>query len=338
MKYLMCLEEGKADILEMPTPKIGPGELLVRLNACGVCGTDTLKIYNSGYAKPQRLGHEVVGTVVEVGEGVTRFQVNQRVGFAHHVPDYGSYLSRQGSEPMDALFKSSNIDPGGFSEFIRLPALHVNHTVVPVPDPVPNLRAIFMEPLACCLRALDRAPLREGQSALVVGIGAIGMLFVPLLRDKTVTTIVSDVRPERLALAQQWGATAGCIAGQADVPATCKTYTEGRGVDVVVLTALNQITFDMALSAVRDGGTILIFGGKPSTELKMDMWKIFLREINLMTSYSTTPALLPRAMSLLARTDYPLEQLVSHTFGIDEAKKGFELVYKGQASKVAITI
>jgi threonine dehydrogenase-like Zn-dependent dehydrogenase len=107
---------------------------------------------------------------------------------------------------------------------------------------------------------------------------------------------------------------------------------------VVVLTALNQITFDMALSAVRDGGTILIFGGKPSTELKMDMWKIFLREINLMTSYSTTPALLPRAMSLLARTDYPLEQLVSHTFGIDEAKKGFELVYKGQASKVAITI
>ena len=337
MKYLICEKENEATVKEAPIPKIGAGELLVRLNACGVCGTDTLKIYNSGYAKPQKLGHEVVGTVVEVGAGVTRFQVNQRVGFAHHVPDYGSHLSRHGSATMDALFKSSNIEPGGFSEYIRLPALHVNHTVVPVPAHVPDLRAIFMEPLACCLRALDRVPLHAGQSALVVGIGAIGMLFVPLLRVKTVTTIVSDVRPERLDLAQQWGANAGCIAGQEDVSATCKMHTAGRGVDVVILTALSQLTFEMALSAVRDGGTLLIFGGKPGTELKMVMWKIFLRVINLITSYSTTPELLPRAMALLARTDYPLEQLVSHTFRLDEAAQGFELVYKGQASKIAIT-
>ena len=338
MKYLICEKENEAALKEVPVPKIGAGEMLVRLNACGVCGTDTLKIYNPGYAKPQKLGHEVVGTVIELGEGVSRFKLNQRVGFAHHVPDYGSYLTRQGSGTMDALFKSSNIDPGGFSEFIRLPALIVNHNVVAVPDAVPDLRAIFMEPLACCLRALDRVPLREGQSALVVGIGAIGILFVPLLRDKSVTTIVSDVRPERLSMAQEWGAAAGCIAGQDDIAATCKAHTEGRGVDVVILTALNQITFDMALSAVRDGGTILIFGGKPGTELKMDMWKVFLREINLITSYSTTPDVLPRAMALLSRNDYALEQLVSHTFGLDEAMQGFELVYRGQASKVAITI
>ncbi|NJM41120.1 MAG: alcohol dehydrogenase catalytic domain-containing protein [Anaerolineae bacterium] len=336
MKYLMCLEADEANVLEMPTPKVGPGELLVRLSACGVCATDTMKIYGDGYPKPQKLGHEIVGVVHALGEGVTQFAIGQRVGMAHHTPDYASHYSRRGSETMDPTFKKTNVHPGGFSEYILVPAINVQHLVVPVPDLVPDLRAIFMEPLACCLRALDRAPLREEQSALVVGIGAIGMLFVPLLRDKTVTTIVSDVRPERLALAQQWGATAGCIAGQEDVPATCKAHTEGRGVDVVILTALNQLTFDMALSAVRDGGTILIFGGKPGTELKMDMWKVFLREINLITSYSTTPALLPRAMSLLARADYPLEQLVSHTFSIDAAAQGFELVYKGQAGKVAV--
>jgi len=336
MKYLMCLTDGSASVLEADVPKIGPGELLVRLNACGVCATDTLKIYNSGYTKPQKLGHECVGTVAEVGQGVSRFQVGQRVAFAHHVPDYGSHFSRFGSAPMDPMFKATNIDPGGFSEFIRLPAVHVQFNVVPVPDTVSDLRAVFMEPLGCCLRALDRVPLRAGQSALIVGVGAIGMLFVPLLRDQTVTTIVSDVRAERLALAQQWGAAAGCVAGQADVAAVCKAHSQGRGVDVVILTALNQTTFDMALAAVRDGGTILIFGGKPGTVLNYDAWKVFLREINLITSYSTTPEVLPRAMRLLERPDYSLEQLISHVFSLDEAAQGFELVYKGQASKVAI--
>ncbi len=356
VKYLMCLQDGAASILEGDIPKIAPGELLVRLNVCGVCATDTLKIYNSGYTKPQKLGHECVGTIVATEDGgrrtddgrppvanrqppATSYQpsaIGQRVAFAHHVPDYGSHYSRFGSEPMDPLFKQTNIEPGGFSEFIRLSALHVRHNVVPVPDHVPDLRALFMEPLACTLRAMDRVPLEAGQSALVVGIGAIGMLFVPVLRDKSVTTIVSDVRPERIALAKEWGAAAGGIAGQDDVPALCKQHSTGRGVDVVILTALNQNTFDMALAAVRDGGTILIFGGKPGTELKMDMWKIFLREINLITSYSATPAGLHRAMALLSRDDYPLEKLVSHTFSIAEANQGFELVYKGQASKVAI--
>ncbi len=353
----MCLQDGAASVLESDIPKIAPGELLVRLNACGVCATDTLKIYNTGYTKPQKLGHECVGTIVANGsvasaEGIRSvlntasyqrpaasgqpLKIGQRIAFAHHVPDYGSHYSRFGSEPMDPVFKQTNIEPGGFSAYIRLSALHVCHNVVPVPDHVPDLRALFMEPLACTLRAMDRVPLDAGQSALVVGIGAIGMLFVPVLRDKSVTTIVSDVRPERITLAKEWGAAAGGIAGQDDLPALCKSHSSGRGVDVVILTALNQITFDMALAAVRDGGTILIFGGKPGTELKMDMWKIFLREINLITSYSATPDGLHRAMALLSRSDYPLEKLVSHTFSIAEANQGFELVYKGQASKVAI--
>ncbi len=336
MKYLLATADNTVELRHVDLPRIGPGELLAGLNACGVCGTDALKIYNAGYTKPQKLGHECVGTVVEVGAGVTRFMVGQRVAFAHHVPDYGSHFSRFGSAPMDPLFKQTNIEPGGFSELIRLSPAHVQHTVVPVPDQVPDLRAIFMEPLACCLRALDRVPLREGQSALVVGVGAIGMLFVPLLRDRSVTAIASDMRAERLALAKQWGARDGVLATE-DVPAVCKRHTDNRGVDCVILTALNQATFDTALAAVRDGGTIILFGGKPNVELKFDAWKLFLREINLIPSYSTTPELLPRAMALLARDDYPLEQLVSHVLRLDEAARGFELVYRAQASKVVIT-
>ncbi len=306
------------------------------MTACGVCGTDALKIYNSGYPKPQRLGHECVGVVAEVGDGVSAFLPGQRVAFAHHVPDLQSHYSRRGSETMDPQFKRTNIEPGGFSEYIRLSPLHVQHTVFPIPEHVPDLRAIFMEPMACCLRALDRVAVHEGDTWLVVGVGAIGILFLPLLQARHVRAIASDVREERLRLAQSWGAADVALAGRDDIAAICHQRTEGRGADVVVLTALNQTTFETALRAVRDGGTVLLFGGKPNTQLDLDFWPTFLREVNLITSYSATPATLRRAMDFISTHDVPLESLVSHTYPIESASEGFALVHKGMASKVVV--
>jgi L-iditol 2-dehydrogenase len=304
---------------------------------CGVCGTDALKIYGA-YPKPQKLGHEVVGVVHALGEGVTCFRAGQRIGFAHHAPDYSSHYSRRGSETMDAQFKRSNIDPGGFSEFVLLHAEHVANTTVAIPDGVPDERAVFMEPIACCLRGLDRAPLREGDSALVVGAGAIGLLFVPLLRDRAVRTLVADVRAERIALARRWGAADGAVSGRDDLPALCKAHSDGRGVDVVILTVVNDAVLKTALECVRDGGTILLFGGKPGGTLSFAYWTAFLREINFVTSYSATPDGLRRAMSILSGPGYVgLEDLISHRFSLDKAAQGFELVHQGKASKVVIT-
>ncbi|MCS6847760.1 MAG: alcohol dehydrogenase catalytic domain-containing protein [Anaerolineae bacterium] len=336
MKYLLCTADNTVAFLEGEPPRPGAGEIVARLTACGVCGTDALKIYNPGYAKPQRLGHECVGVVAEVGEGVTEFRSGQRIAFAHHAPDPDSYYARHGSETVDPQFKRTNIEPGGFSEFVRLSALHVQHTVVPIPDHVPDLRAVFMEPLACCLRALDRAPLMAGDTCLIVGVGAIGILFLPLLRDAGARALVCDVRPERLELARQWGALAGALASD-DVPALCHAHTEGRGADLVILTALNQATFEMALRAVRDGGSLMLFGGKPGMQLALDFWPAFLREINILTSYSATPSGLRRAMQFIAEHDYPFERLISHTFSLAEAHRAFELVHHGRASKVVIT-
>jgi L-iditol 2-dehydrogenase len=337
MKYLICETQDRAALRDGEIPEPGAGEMLVHMTACGICGTDALKIYGA-YPKPQKLGHEVVGVVHALGAGVTRFHVGQRVGFAHHAPDYSSHFSQRGSETMDARFKRSNIEPGGFSDFVLLHPEHVENTVVPVPDHVSDLRAVFMEPLACCLRGLDRVPLREGDSALVVGVGAIGMLFVPLLRDRSVSTVAADVRPERLALAQQWGAAAGAVSGQDDLPAVCRRVSDGRGVDVVILTVVNDAVLKTALECVRDGGTILLFGGKPGSSLSFAYWAAFLREINFVTSYSATPDGLRRAMAILAGPGYAsLESLVSHTFGLETAAQGFELVHQGKASKVVIT-
>jgi L-iditol 2-dehydrogenase len=211
-------------------------------------------------------------------------------------------------------------------------------TVLPIPDHVPDARAVFMEPMACCLRALDRVSLQKGDAALVVGAGAVGILFAPLLRDLGVAVIAADMRAERIDIARQWGAVAGGVPGTDDLAAICRKHTEGRGVDVVILTIVNAATMAMALASVRDGGSIIVFGGKPGTELTLPLWDIWLREINLVTSYSATPDGLKRAMDILSGDGYAgLENLISHRMPLTEAQNAFELVRQGKASKVVLT-
>lgn len=337
MKQLTCPATGVIEIIDAPSPTIGAGEVLVRMSYCGICGTDLMKVYAPDVAKPVQLGHEVVGVVEAVGAGVTQVAPGQRVAFAHHVPDFSSHYTRRGSAPMDALFKRTNIDPGGFAEWIRVPALHVQHTLQRIPDDMPDQRAVFMEPLACCLRALDRVALREGDAALIVGAGAVGLLFAPLFTDRSVTTFVVDVRQERLDLAAQWGAAHGFLASDANSVAALREHTEGRGVDLVLLTVLTRATFDLAMAAVRDGGVILLFGVKPETVLPINWWDVWRREINVISSYSATPDLLPRALAILRRPSYTLEDTISHVLRLSDGARAFHIAHEGLASKVVIT-
>ena len=327
MYQLICAATGVLETVERAVPSIAAGEVLVRLRCCGICGTDLMKVYDPSVAKPVALGHEVVGTIAAVGDGVSRFAVGERVALAHHVPDFGSHYTRRGSAPMDPLFKRTNLDPGGFAEFIRVPALHVEHTLCSLPATLPDLRAVFMEPLACCLRALDRVDLAEGDSALVVGVGAVGLLFLPLLADRSVTAFAVDLRPERLALALRWGADAGFLAGDAGCPAALRARTAGRGVDIVFLTALTPATLELALAVVRDGGTLL---------LSLNGWEIWRRELNLVSSYSATPDLLQRAIAVLQRPHYTMEHTVSHTLPLTAGAEAFRIAQSGSASKVVV--
>jgi len=336
MKWATCLTDGVVTIVDGPPPVIGPGEILVQMRACGICGTDVGKIYTPGYPRPTKLGHEVVGTVVEVGAGVEHFQVGQRVALAHHVPNYGSHYSWHGNESMDPQFKRTNIDPGGMAEFIRVPALHVKYTVLPVPDSIPDLRAIFMEPLACCLRALDRVPIREGDTALIFGVGAIGMLFLPLLGDRSIHTLATDLRKERLEAACRLDPRLVALTVNQDLAMITHSQTEGRGADLAILTAVNATIFKTALAVVRDGGTILLFGGKADVTLSFDAWNLLAREINIITSYSSTPSTLHRALAILERDDYAFEQIVNPVLKLDQTAQGFDLAYRAQGSKVAI--
>jgi len=337
MKQLFCSATGVIELIDAPSPIIGAGEVLVRMNCCGICGTDLMKVYAPEIAKPVQLGHEVVGVIEMVGDGVMRFAPGQRVALAHHVPDFSSHYTRRGSAPMDRLFQRTNIDPGGFAEFMRVSALHVQHTLQPLPDDMPDLRAVFMEPLACCLRALDRIALVEGDAALIVGVGAVGLLFAPLLADRSVTTFAVDVRQARLDLAAQWGATQGFLANDANGAAALHAWTDGRGVDLVLLTVLTRATLELAMAALRDGGVLLLFGVKPETVLPLNWWDVWRREINVVSSYSATPDLLPRALAILRRSNYTLENTISHVLRLADGAQAFQIAHQGLAAKVVIT-
>ncbi len=337
MKQLLCPATGIIDVIETEPPQIAAGEMLVRMNACGICGTDLMKVYDPATPKPVQLGHEIAGRIAQLGVGTTGFSIGQRVAVAHHAPDYASHYTRRGSPTQDPAFKSSNVSPGGFAELIRVPATLVPHTVLPVPDSMPDQRAVFMEPLACCLRALERAPVAEGDTVLVVGVGAVGLLFVPLLRDMGVTVVASDVRGERLGLARQWGAAHAFVTGRDDIASGTRAASNGRGADLVILTVVNPATLELAIAAVRDGGRIIPFGVKPGMMPPVDLWQLYRREISLVTSYSATPEGLTRAMHLLARPGMELENTISHSLPLSQAAHGFDLMHKALASKVIIT-
>jgi L-iditol 2-dehydrogenase len=335
VKFLTCPATGRVDVIEQPVPAIGAGELLLKMDACGICGTDLMKVYDPSTAKPAQLGHEIAATVAAVGAGVSGFSVGQRVAAAHHAPDYSSHYARRGSETQDPQFKASNVAPGGFAEFIRVPTDLLPHTVVPVPDHVPTLRAAFMEPLACCIRATRRVSFAEDDTTLVIGVGAIGLLFVPLLRHRGVNVIAGDINAGRLKTAKDWGAADTFLMTE-DSGATHR-LTAMRGVDTVILTATNPATVALALKSVRDGGTIIPFGVKPGMVAEFDFWQIYRREISVVTSYSATPDGLRDAMALLSGPGFELEKTISMTLPLSRADEGFEALHSMRASKVVIT-
>jgi L-iditol 2-dehydrogenase len=335
MKHLVCLSTGHVTVSEVAVPELQAGDILVQMKACGICGTDLMKVYDPSMSKPVQLGHEIVGVVAKSRSPL--FNAGQRVAVAHHAPDTSSHYAKRGSETQDPVFKSSNVDPGGFAEFIRVPSFLVPQTVHSIPDAMPDLRALFMEPLACCIRALNRSPVAAGDTVLLVGAGAIGLLFVPLLVSKGVKVIAVDIRKERLELAQKWGATDVRLAEASDITACINAQSGGRGADLAILTSVSNATLALAMDTIRDGGSIIPFGVKPNLVLPVDMWQLYRREISIVTSYSATPSGLAEAMALLASDGFALETTISNQVPINEAAHAFEQLNKGLANKVAVT-
>jgi L-iditol 2-dehydrogenase len=319
---------------EWPEPRPGPGELLLRLRGCGLCGSDIAKIVSDRPA-PAVFGHEVVGDVLAVGPGPSRFRPGARVVAAHHVPCLECHYCRRGSPSMCPTFKRTNLDPGGFAEVIRVPAANVAWATFEIPPSVTDEGASFLEPLACCLRAVRRAAVEEGDTAVVVGLGSIGCLFVQLLARAGARVVGVDVMPERVDLAKCLGVEA-CV-DQAVTRARVAELTEGRGADLVVVTGGGAAVLPWAAAAARDGGAVHFFAGGTGADLPIALETLYHRELTLTATYSSSPADLTAAHGLIVRGEVTLDPLITHRVPLGEVARGVELMRRREALKVFVT-
>ncbi|MBW1780822.1 MAG: alcohol dehydrogenase catalytic domain-containing protein [Deltaproteobacteria bacterium] len=326
MRVLMYYSNQDVRLEEMPQPQIGPGELLMKVMASGICGSDVMEWYRRDKV-PLVLGHEVAGEVVAVGDGVDRFKPGDRVAATHHVPCNTCHYCLSGHHTMcETLLKKTHFEPGGFAEFVRVPAINVDRGVFHVPEGVTFEAASFMEPLACVLRGQNNARLRPGQTVLVLGSGISGLLHVGLARALGAGLVVAaDTIPFRLKRAREMGADL-VLHMDDDILKRLRRANEGRLADLVI------ICFDgfipLGLEAVEKGGTILFFAGAAEgARLPAAINDLFWRtEITLTSTYAGAPADCRTALKLIKEEAVPVLKTVTHRLAMADAPLGFQIV------------
>lgn len=326
MRVLMYYSNQDVRVEEMPVPEIGPAELLMKVNASGICGSDVMEWYRRDKV-PLVLGHEVAGEVVEAGREVDRFKKGDRVAATHHVPCNTCHYCLSGHPTVcDTLLKGTHFHPGGFAEFIRIPAINVDRGVFKIPEGVSDEAASFMEPLACVVRGQQNAGIRPGQSVLVLGSGISGLLHIGLARALGAGLVVgADTIPFRRDMAGQMGADAALAADDTLIP-RLREMNEGRLADLVI------ICFDgfipLALRCVEKGGTVLFFAGAAEgATLPGALNDLFWRtEITLTSTYAGAPADCLTALKLIREQSVPVLHSVTHRLSMDEGATGFRMV------------
>jgi L-iditol 2-dehydrogenase len=326
MRVLMYYSNADVRVENVPTPTIGHGELLMRVFASGICGSDVMEWYRRDKV-PLVLGHEVAGEVVETGEGVDKFKPGDRIAATHHVPCNTCHYCLNGHHTMcETLLKGTSFHPGGFAEYVRIPAINVDRGVFHIPESVSHEKASFMEPLGCVLRGQRISGLKAGQSVLVLGSGISGLLHVGLARALGAGLVIAaDTIPFRLNKAEQMGADLALIADDGIV-GSVREANGGRLADLVI------ICFDgfipLALKTVERGGTVLFFAGaSEGATIPAPINDIFWRtEITLTSTYAASPYDCKTALELIRVGAVPVEKTVTHRLNMEEASGGFQAV------------
>ncbi|MFC1937838.1 zinc-dependent dehydrogenase [Chloroflexota bacterium] len=320
-------------IEEMSVPQIGPGELLVRVEACGICGSDVMEWYRLDRA-PLVLGHEVGGQIVAVGEGIESYKEGDRIAAAHHVPCNTCHYCLSGHQTMCETLSRTHFDPGGLAEYFRLSAINVDRGVFLLPDDMSYEEATFVEPLACVLRGQRMAGIQPGKSVLVIGSGITGLLHIKLACALGAGTIIAtDVAPYRLEAAKRFGAHAAIRADE-DVPTRVRELNQGRLADlVIVCTGATSAIID-ALRSVERGGTVLLFAPTdPGVTIPISINELFWRtDVTLTTTYAGSPADYATALELIHAGRVPVEDMITHRLGLAETGPGFQLVAEAKDS------
>lgn len=331
MRVAMYYSNEDVRVEEVPIPEIGPGELLVKVIASGICGSDVMEWYRIKKA-PLVLGHEITGEIVEVGEDVKNYKKGDRVFVSHHVPCNTCHYCLNGHHTACELLHKTNYDPGGFSEYVRVPKLNVERGVYLLPDEVSYEEGTFIEPLACVVRALRLAHFEPGQSILIIGSGVSGLLFIKLASVLGAGQIIAaDINEYRLREAKRYGAQV--IDAKDNIHERLLQLNKNRFADLVAVCTGALSGAVEALRCVDRGGTVLFFAvPEPEVMVPMPLNSLWRNEITMMTSYGASPLDIEKAIKLIQTRRISLNEMITHKLSLDRVGLGFQLVAEAKES------
>lgn len=333
MRVAMYYSNNDVRLEEAERPLPGKGEVMVKVHASGICGSDVMQWYRAGKT-PLVLGHEIAGEVAEVGEGVTKYKVGDRICAAHHVPCNTCRYCLSGHHTVCDTLRKTNFHPGGFAEYLRLPPINVDRGVFSLPEGMSYEEATFIEPLACVLRGQRAAGVGLGDAVLVIGSGISGVLHIALARALGASLIVAtDIEEFRLKAACRLGADIALNAAS-DVSAEFKKLNGGRGADKVILTSGAEGAIGQAFDSVDRGGTVLFFAPtREEVTVPLPVNKLFWKqEITLTSSYAANYAEHMEAMELIRQKRVNVKDMITHRLPLSETQKGFRLVAEAKES------
>ena len=332
MRVAMYYNNNDLRLEQMPKPQIGPGEILVKVIACGICGSDVMEWYRIKKA-PLVLGHEISGEIVEAGEAVERFKNGDRVFVSHHIPCNTCRYCLSGNHTVCETLHTTNFDPGGFAEYIRVPQINVDRGTFILPEEISFEEGSFVEPLACVVRGQRVAGFKPGKSILIIGSGISGLLHLLLARASGAGRIITtDINRYRLRKAEEFGADGVLEAGE-DIPARVRELNDNRLADLVIVCTGALSAFKQALHSVDRGGTVLCFAPTdPGVELPIMVNDFWRNSITVMPSYANSPYDAEVAIELIRSGRVCVTPIITHRLGLADTGSGFKLMADAKES------
>lgn len=316
---------------DYPKPIIKENEALVEMKACGICGSDLMDWYIEKRA-PLVLGHEPAGIIVEIGDKVKKFQLNDKVFVHHHVSCLTCHYCTHGSFTVCPKFRETHIDPGGFAEYFRVPAENLEIDTIKIPNELSFEEATLIEPIACCIRGIMKCNIKPGDVATIVGAGPSGIIFTQLLKIYNASIIIAiDSVKYRLEMAKKFGADIAINFNEEDPIKIVRENSDNRGADIVIVTAPSVSAYSEALKICRKGGAILVFAPiKPNEFLPLSIHDIFFSEISLIPSYSTSHIETRMALNLILSNRIKAKELITHRFNLNQVGEAIKLAKEGK--------
>jgi len=339
MKAAVYYSQSDIRIEEMPIPKVGEDEVLVEMKACGICGSDLMGWYLKNRA-PLVLGHEPSGIIVEKGRNVSNFDVGDRVFVHHHVACLKCHYCLRGDYTLCELFHRTNIIPGGFAEYFKVPAPNLQLDTLKIPESLSFEEATLIEPIGCCIRAIKKCGIEKGDTVAVIGAGATGVIHTALSKIYGAEkVVVSDLVDFRLKIAEKFGADVVVNPLNEDLASVVRKETDGRGVDLAIVSAPSLEAYKTGLSICRKGGKLCVFAPTdPGKILEISPKQLFFNELQIIPSYSTSHVETREALELITSGKICVKDLITHRFPLLETAKAFKTALEDKESLKVIVL